>query len=302
MIKIYLDDVAPGHARPEKTAERAERLLAFFGHRRLDEITGKLCREYAASRFGKGSDKRKGGNIGQGGGARRDLQDLSAAIGHHQAEGYHRGVVRVVLPEKGKARQRWLTREEAARLLWTCWRTREVQEGVETDKRPLRHLCRFLILGLYTGSRPGAILNATWDRGPGRSWVDVDGGCFYRHAEGKVETAKRQPTVKISPRLKAHLARWRRLDGDRGYVVTFAGTPIASVKVALGRAVKLAGLEAGVSAYTLRHSCASWLVAKGLPTRKVADFLGTSEQMIVDHYGHLAPDYQEEAATAIGRK
>jgi hypothetical protein len=54
-------------------------------------------------------------------------------------------------------------------------------------------------------------------------------------------------------------------------------------------------------AYTMRHSCASWLVSEGLPTRLVADFLGTSEKMIIDHYGHLAPDYQEEAALAIGR-
>src|SRR5271170_813702 len=54
--------------------------------------------------------------------------------------------------------------------------------------------------------------------------------------------------------------------------------------------------------YALRHTCASWLVAKGLPTRKIADFLGTSESMIIKHYGHLAPDYQNEAALAIGRK
>ncbi|PWB93640.1 integrase [Methylosinus sporium] len=85
-------------------------------------------------------------------------------------------------------------------------------------------------------------------------------------------------------------------------MVTFNGEPVQSVKVALGRAVTLAKLDAGVTAYTLRHSCASWLVTKGLPTRKVADFLGTSEQMIIEHYGHLASDYQDEAALAIGRK
>jgi integrase len=57
-----------------------------------------------------------------------------------------------------------------------------------------------------------------------------------------------------------------------------------------------------VTANALRHSCASWLVAKGLPTRMIADFLGAGEQMILDHYGHLAPGYQQEAARAIGRK
>jgi hypothetical protein len=34
----------------------------------------------------------------------------------------------------------------------------------------------------------------------------------------------------------------------------------------------------------------------------VADFLGTSEAMVIKFYGHLAPDYQEAAAQAIGRK
>jgi integrase len=98
------------------------------------------------------------------------------------------------------------------------------------------------------------------------------------------------------------LRRWKRLDDGRGYVVTFAGQPITSVKTALSRACKLAGIDRGVTAYTLRHTAASWLVAKGLPTRKVADFLGTSEPMILAHYGHLAPDYQDTAARAIGRK
>jgi hypothetical protein len=152
---IYLADVAPGQARPEKAGERAERLLQFFGDRRLDQITSSLCREYAAWRDGKGQSVK-----GTGGGARRDLQDLAAAITHHHREGFHREVVRVVLPERGEARQRWLERQELARLLWTCWRTREKQEDVATNKRPLHHLCRFLLLGVYTGSRPGAVFNA----------------------------------------------------------------------------------------------------------------------------------------------
>jgi len=295
VIRIYVDDCAPNQARPEKAAERAERLLEFFGAKRLDEITGKLCGEYVATRAGQGRT-----NKGKGGGARRDLEDLRAAINHHAKQGYHRALVCVPLPKTGKARQRWLTRDEAAALLRTCWRSRELQEGHPTAKRPLRHLCRFIILGLYTGSRPGAILTAAWDRGPGRGWIDLNRGIFHRHADGEIETDKRQPKVKIAPRLAGHLRRWKQIDGDRGHVITFDGAPIQSVKTALARAVKLAALDHGVTAYTLRHSCASWLVAKGIATRKVADFLGTSEAMIIKHYGHLAPDYQDEAALAIG--
>lgn len=292
VIKVYLDDVVPGQARPAKAGERGERLLTWWGTRTLSDVTGATCRAYAAWR-------------GNDGGARRDLQDLSAAIGHHHAEGLHREVVKVILPPKGDARQRWLTRDEAAKLLWTCWRTPEIQDGVPTQKRPLRHVCRALLLGLYTGSRPGAVLNASWLPGPGRSFVDLDNGSFHRHADGAAESNKRQPTVRLSRGLLDHMRRWRRLDLARGltWVVTFDGQPIASAKTALGRAVELAGLPGGVTAYTLRHSCASWLVNSGkLTTREIADFIGTSESMILKHYGHLAPDYQARAADVIGRK
>jgi integrase len=292
VISIYLADAAPSQARPEKAAERCGRLLEFFGQKRLNEVTGATCRAYT---------ERRGSN----GGARRDLQDLAAAIGHHSREGLHRGVVRVALPPKGQARQRWLTRREVAQLLWTCWRNREVQEGKQTDKRPLRHLARVLLIGVYTGSRPGAILNAAWRSGDGLSWVDTVNGVFHRHADGEAATIKRQPTVKLSPRLLAHLRRWKRLDAAQAkphtYVVSYRGAKVLSVKTALHTACKLAGVDS-VTAYTLRHTAASWLVARGLPTRKVADFIGTGEQMILSHYGHLAPDYQDEAAQAIGQK
>jgi integrase len=76
---------------------------------------------------------------------------------------------------------------------------------------------------------------------------------------------------------------------------------VLSVKTALHTACKLAGVDP-VTAYTLRHTAASWLVSSGLSTRMAAEFIGTSEQMILNHYGHLAPDYQAEAAQAIGRK
>jgi len=296
VIAIYARDVIPGQARPRQAARRAERLLEFFGAYTLGQITGELARAYESHRRGQGRS-----NKGTGGGARRDLQDLVAAINYHANEGLHRGDVRVVLPRRGKARQRWMSRAEAAKLLWTCWRMHEMQAGAETRKRPLRHLCRFLLVGLYTGSRPGAILTTAWDRGPGRSWMDVDGGRLHRLAEGAAETNKRQPIVKLAPRLAAHARRWRKMDGGAGHVVTFDGVPVSSVKTALARASRLAGIEP-VTAYALRHTCASWLVAKGLPTRLVAEFIGTSEAMVLAHYGHLAPDYQDAAARAIGEK
>jgi hypothetical protein len=78
--------------------------------------------------------------------------------------------VKVSLPKKGPARDRWLTRDEAAHLIWTCWRAREIQtmhrgpnkgQQIETNKRPLRHLARFILIGVYSGTRAGAIASAS---------------------------------------------------------------------------------------------------------------------------------------------
>src|SRR5258708_4493466 len=96
--------------------------------------------------------------------------------------------VRVALPAKGRGRDRWLTRSEAAALLWVCWRYREVQtqhrgalknqkietEKIETDKRPLRHIARFILIGLCTGTRAGDIASASPYREDGRSYVDLE--------------------------------------------------------------------------------------------------------------------------------
>ena len=136
-----------------------------------------------------------------------------------------------------------------------------------TDKRPLRHLCRFLLLGLYTGSRPGAIFNATWDRGPGRSWVDVERGVFHRHADGTRETDKRQPTGQaFAAPCSAHMRRWKRLDGGGPWAMSSptTGQPIRRASRRRSRApVSSPGLKAASPPTRCATPAASWLVAKG---------------------------------------
>lgn len=278
VINIYLTEVVPGQVNKVGAAGRAERLLEFFGNYSLADISGSLCREYVQHR-------------GNEGGARRDLQDLSAAIGHHRKEGFHRELVTVVLPSPGKSRLRWLSRSEVARLVWVCLTTRESQNGIATKRRPLKHIARFVMIGVYTGSRPSAILGLSWDNAEGRGYVDLDHGLIYRHASGEAETTKRQTPVPISPKLHRLLRLWARADNRHGPVIRFDGEPIKSVKTALGRAVKLAGLDTSVTSYTLRHTTGSWLIQKGVSTRKTAEILGTSEAMIERHYGHLAPNH-----------
>ena len=63
-------------------------------------------------------------------------------------------------------------------------------------------------------------------------------------------------------------------------------------------AVEAAGLPAGTTAYTLRHSVISDLVHDGLDLLTVAQISGTSVAMIERHYGHLRGDV---AAGALAR-
>jgi integrase len=74
---------------------------------------------------------------------------------------------------------------------------------------------------------------------------------------GNAKMNKRQPTVPIPLRLLAHLRRWHRIDSEAKHFVEFNGKPVSSVKTAFKSAVRLAGLGAGISPHTLRHTAAT---------------------------------------------
>ena len=103
----------------------------------------------------------------------------------------------MVLPEKPLARERWCTRSEAAQLLWAAWRFREMQKGKPTDRRTRRHVARFILVALYTGTRAGAVCAAALEPTEGSGWIDLDRGIFYRRPPGARETKKRRPPVPL---------------------------------------------------------------------------------------------------------
>lgn len=297
VLAIYFDHKG-GSGAPPKFRNRIGRLNDFFGGRKLAELDAALCRDYVEAR-------------GSRGGARRDLEDLRAAVNHHAGQGFHRGIVKVPLPEKGEPRDRWLTRSEAARLLWTCWRAREFQrrhrgadagETLPTRKYPLRHLARFILIGLYTGTRASPIAAASPIRKEGRSWVDLERGVFYRRQIGrKKENNKRQFPAPIPPRLLAHMRRWHRVNPELEHFVEHNGRPVKSVKTAFASAVARAGIAAA-SPHCLRHTAATWLMQNGAPTWQAAGFLAMSEKTLLEVYGHHHPDYMDGAVAAIERR
>ncbi|RWE35882.1 tyrosine-type recombinase/integrase [Mesorhizobium sp.] len=322
-VSVYLTDLAPLHAKPKETAERLIVVLKWFGNTKTGDINGKVCRDYAKAH-------------GNGAAARRQLEDLRAALNHYHREGYLSSAPAIVLPAKPLPRDRWLTRDEAAALLRAAWRMRQSWKGKPSDRGTARHLARFILVALYTGTRSAAICGAAIRPTQGVGHVDLERGIFYRRAAHRCETNKRQPPVRLPDRLLAHMRRWAATPLEiktkgRGksasigrmiahdYVVEWNGKPVRSIKKAFHSVVKAAGLgwyddvtapdgsirrlfRTDITPHVLRHTAATWLMQQGTDRWAAAGFLGMTVEMLIETYGHHHPDFQVEAARAIVSK
>jgi len=168
-----------------------------------------------------------------------------------------------------------------------------------TQRAVGRHVARFILLGLYTGTRHAAICSAALMPTIGRGHVDLERGVFYRRAEGAHETKKRQPPVRLPERLLAHLRRWERLGIAKRAVVEWNGKPVRSVRKGFAAAVRAAGLDDTVTPHVLRHTAATWAMQNGADLWQAAGFLGMTAELLQGRYGHHHPDFQREAAEAV---
>ena len=285
VLAFYARDIVPNHARPNESALRIKALSSYFGRMTLARINGATCRAYAATR-GPGA-------------ARRELEELRAAINHHRREGLCSEVIEVRLPPRGPARDRWLTRMEAARLIWAAWRYREHQNGEATDRASRKHIAKFVLVALYTGSRAGAVCGAALGPTEGRGRIDLERGVFYRRPAGKRETNKRAPPVPLPLSILGHLRRWKQR--EQRFAVEWNGEPVVSVRKAFSAAVKDAGLVGKVTPHTLRHTAATWLMQAGVDPWEAAGFLGMTVEMLSSRYGHHHPGHLNNAKTAFTR-
>lgn len=248
----------------KNAAYNVESLLRWWGTKSVADINPTNCQGYAETKSESA--------------ARRDLEVLRAAVRHwHKWHGPLATVPSVIMPPKAEPRERWMTRDEAARLLWNARRT--------------PHLRRFILLGIYTGSRSGVLLRLEW------SWIDLKNGLMSRRAPGSSEAAnKRAPKVKLGRRILAHLKRWRRIDGKNAKsVVHYNGQKITKLRRSFSGAVEAAKLK-GVSPHILRHTRATWLMKEGIAPFEAAGHLGMSVETLMHNYGHHHPDFQKSAA------
>jgi integrase len=267
-LKGREDDVAA----PGRIAYAVLALTDFFEGCKVSDVKIETCKRYAAKRG------RSAGTV------RRELGVLRAAINYAHKHGRLTNAVYVELPERPESRDRWLTREEAARLIRAA-RTKQAR----------LYMPLFVLLGLYTGRRKEAVLSLRWPQ------VDLERGLIDFDLPGRKRTNKKRGTVRIPARLMPHLIRARRRGTDLGYVLHDHGQRIGDIKKGFAAACKRAGLE-GVTPHTLRHTAATWLMQAGVPLWQASGFLSMSEETLTRVYGHHHPDYMRDAADAIGRK
>jgi integrase len=257
-----------------------KRLAEFWGSKYLGEVNGQTCREYSNSRKSRSS-------------ARHDLEDLRAAINHHLEEGLHNEIIKVKLPPKDTPRERYLERAEVAKLVKAAYRFSEPYNR----KRSKVHIARFILIGIYTGTRAGVIGQTALQREPGRPYFDLEHGKYYRRPESAAKTKKRRPTIPIPPRLLGHLRRWKRL-GAR-YAVEWNGKPVKRIDESFRFLARDVGLEGQVTPHTLRHTCATWLLQGGKDPWKVCGFLGLTIATLQATYGHHHPAHLSDVHEAF---
>jgi integrase len=271
-LNDYQQHKATKVSAPARIAYAVLALTDFWEGNSVADVTPRNCNRYAEKRG------RSAGTV------RRELGVLRAAINLAHKNGVITRPVPVELPDRPEPRDRWLDRNEAARL---------IRSGRTPQARP--YLPLFILIGLYTGRRKEAILSLRWPQ------VDFNEQTISFDIAGRKRTNKKRGTIPIPPRLLPHLRRARKRGTELGYVLHINGERIGDIKKGFAAACKRAGIE-GVSPHTLRHTAATWLMQAGTDPWQAAGFLAMSIQTLLRVYGHHHPDYQREAAENIGKR
>ena len=292
VLARYVNDKGLKMQSAQTLAYSISALGPFWANLTCDAVKGSTCRMYERER-GKPVSVKVTSKLGKvrtvvrqasTATVRRELGVLQAALNHAHEEGLLIHPIKVALPDAGAPRDRWLKRQEAARLL----------------RHASPHVRRFILMALYTGRRASALLELTWAR------VDLDAGVIRFRADGATETNKRRGRVKMPRQLRLHLMRWKRMHEALSpearkhdtHVISFRGQPVGSIKRGIERAAARAGL-ADVTPHVLKHTAITWPIMRGLGLEDAAEYFDTSPETIRRHYWHHSPHHQARAVEMV---
>ncbi len=158
------------------------------------------------------------------------------------------------------------------------------------DAAELAHLQMFFLLLLGTAGRPAAVLELT------REQCDLDRRLIDLNPPGRAQTKKRRPVVPMPDFLRPWIKQ-----ASAGPLVQFRGKGVQKVNKAWREARDAARLDALVVPYTVRHTIATELRARGVPELELAGLLGHSMPNFrtTGRYAKYAPTHLSAARAAI---
>lgn len=242
-----------------RLVEASRPLKAELGHLRPDQMTEAAWEKYCDDRGVSDGTLRRERNV------------LVAAFN------LARLPISITPPPPPPPRLRYLTREEAARLLG---------EFVSPHARLLYTIC------LYTGCRKGQALALTWDR------VDFENNRIDFNEPGRAETVKRRAVVPMGPKLRAAMFEASEMRTSK-FVIEWDGKRATKVRWPWRQARRRAGLGDEVTPHVLRHTAASWLAMGGVPLDQAADLLACDPVTLRRVYRKFDPSYLAGAVATL---
>ncbi len=272
----YLKATANEKRSANKDRERTRHLRAHFAGRILGDLSAKDVRAYIAFRKQAGISSST---------INRELALFSAAINYAVREWDWEipNVVRGRKLKEPEGRVRWLNEAEVEQLLDAAGRERNSS-----------HLPDFIRLALHTGCRRDELLRLEWER------VDFSNGLIL--LDGRHTKSGKRRSVPINATARQALLNrkdFREMHCPQSPWVfcNRRGCRIASVRRSFMTACARAGIK-DFRIHDLRHTCAAWLVTRGVPLTEVRELLGHSTVRMTERYAHLAP---ENVRVAVAR-
>jgi integrase len=199
-----------------------------------------------------------------------------------------------IMPTVRNARDRFLSVEEAEKLLMELKRNHQIKKEYKELKDPKMH--DIALISLHTGARAGEIFSLKGDD------IDLENDLITLRDTKNNETRYAPMTKEVKKILKRRLP-----ENPNAYVFTDTdGEKIKEVSKSFDRIVDSIGLNAGVEDrrkkvvfHTLRHTFASWLAIEGIPLYTIAKLMGHKSISMSERYSHLSPDHKKGAVNAV---
>ena len=301
-----------------------ERLLEDWSGKRVRDVTPDTCKDwYRLNRKARGLDPDVDLTTVNDSSGRHFLKLLLARVRAECRPMNPEYKVRGWQPKEGLPRQRFLFADEVARFVHVALGRKvdpEAPDGWARDpstgvflyedaeiRARWAPVARYVMIGVFSASRRAAILNLRWKPEKGCGHVDFMRSLMYRTDAERGNALKANPTVRMHVKLRRFLYKcWLhdKAEGVATNIVVHTPTGHSSrVQDVWNEVRKIAGFGDDVVRHTLRHTCATLLLADGVPEAEVAALLGITIENLLTHYAQVHPrltdwvaDVMDEAA------